>query len=102
MRPTTTSGNSDLDPSFFGYPVTFTATVTAASGTPTGTVTFVDTTTATMLGTVRDRYSHASVKSRALAAGKNPIQANNNTEPCVANITDTALTTLNFSPYTTT
>ncbi|HLU08507.1 MAG TPA: Ig-like domain repeat protein, partial [Oceanobacillus sp.] len=37
---TTTTLTSSLNPSNFGEAVTFTATVTSASGTPTGTVTF--------------------------------------------------------------
>src|SRR5262249_1360145 len=48
-----TTLTSSLNPSLFGQPVTFTATVTAvapATGTPTGTVTFRDGTTS--LGTV--------------------------------------------------
>jgi hypothetical protein len=37
---TTTAVTSSNNPSTFGQSVTFTATVTTASGTPTGTVTF--------------------------------------------------------------
>lgn len=38
--PTTTSLTSSANPSVVGQPVTYTASVTAASGTPTGTVVF--------------------------------------------------------------
>ena len=38
--PSTTTVTSSQNPSDFGQPVTFTATVTGSSGTPTGTVTF--------------------------------------------------------------
>jgi hypothetical protein len=50
---TSTTLTSSPNPSAVGQPVTFTATVkvVSGSGTPTGTVTFKDTTTATVLGT---------------------------------------------------
>ena len=44
--------NSSLNPSAIGQSVTFTATVTSASGTPTGTVTFFDGTTSLGIGTI--------------------------------------------------
>lgn len=47
---TTTTLTSSLNPSTYGQPVTFTATVTATSGTPTGSVSFSD--GATQLATV--------------------------------------------------
>jgi hypothetical protein len=40
LTPTTTVLTSDINPSTFGQNVTFTATVSAATGTPTGTVQF--------------------------------------------------------------
>src|ERR1700704_1681546 len=39
--PTSTAIASNFNPSVFSQPVTFTATVTSGSGTPTGTVNFV-------------------------------------------------------------
>jgi hypothetical protein len=42
VLPTTTALASSANPSLVGQPVTFTATVTASSGTPAGTVTFND------------------------------------------------------------
>src|SRR5688500_19660299 len=98
MRPTTTSGNSDLDPSFFGYPVTFTATVTAASGTPTGTVTFVDTTTATMLGTVSLLAGQASFTTSSLAFGSHSILATYNPDPGFATSSGTVIQLVNLRP----
>src|SRR6202030_3723976 len=50
LTATATSVVSSLNPSTFGQSVTFTATVSSAAGTPTGTVTFND--GATALGTV--------------------------------------------------
>ncbi|HEV2186445.1 MAG TPA: Ig-like domain repeat protein [Stellaceae bacterium] len=41
-QPTTTALASNPNPSVHNQPVTFTATVTSGSGTPTGTVTFLD------------------------------------------------------------
>jgi autotransporter-associated beta strand protein len=49
MPGSTTTLTSSLNPAYYGSSVTFTAMVTAASGTPTGTVTFKD--GATVLGT---------------------------------------------------
>jgi titin len=51
--PTSTLLTSSANPSVFGQPVTFTATVSSSFGTPTGSVDFVDTTTNTDLGTRR-------------------------------------------------
>jgi hypothetical protein len=42
LAPTTTSVTSSQNPSLFGQSVTFTATVTAQAGSPTGTVQFMD------------------------------------------------------------
>jgi hypothetical protein len=42
LTPTTTTLGSSANPSVFGQPVTFTATVTGAGGTPTGNVTLKD------------------------------------------------------------
>jgi len=49
---TTTALSTDGSPSVFGDTVTFTADVTSAGGTPTGSVDFEDTTTSTDLGSV--------------------------------------------------
>ncbi|CAN5507343.1 hypothetical protein BH10PLA2_BH10PLA2_04690 [soil metagenome] len=73
---------SSLNPAAAGVPVTFTATVAASApgaGTPTGTVTFVDTTTGTTLGNVTlDGTGKATVTTSALAAGTHVIVATYN------------------------
>ncbi len=48
--PTSTAVVSSQTPAVYGTPVTFAATVTAASGIPTGSVDFLDVTTGTHLG----------------------------------------------------
>jgi hypothetical protein len=65
---------SSIKPSTYGQQVTFTSTVTSTSGTPTGTVTFLD--GATKLGTaVALANGSASLTSGALAAGSHSIVA---------------------------
>jgi hypothetical protein len=76
---TTTAVTSSANPSVYGQPVTFTATVSAnapGSRTPTGSVDFVDTTTGTDLGTVTLSSSGtASVTVANLAVGSHVIVA---------------------------
>ena len=76
---TSTRLDSSLNPSFVGDLVTFTATVTAnapSTLTPTGSVTFVDTTTWTMLGSGNlDGAGKFEVTTSALAVGTHTIQA---------------------------
>jgi sugar lactone lactonase YvrE len=75
---TTTTLNSDHPGgSIYGQPVTFTANVTAPSGTPTGSVDFFDTTTNTDLGTVALPAAAPTFDANAdfeagWAAGTNP------------------------------
>ena len=64
---------SSVNPSNVGQPVTFTATVTSSSGTPTGTVTFKD--GATVIGTVSLSAGVATFTTAALAAGTHTITA---------------------------
>ena len=71
---TTTTVVSNLNPSVFGQNVTFTANVTAGSGTPTGSVSFFD--GATPLGTVPLSGGTASLSTSALAVGSHNITAN--------------------------
>jgi autotransporter-associated beta strand protein len=52
LNTTTTTLTSNVNPSTFGQPVTFTATVTSSGGTPTGTVNFLDGTTIIGSGTL--------------------------------------------------
>jgi hypothetical protein len=70
----TTAISSSIDPSTFGQSVTFTATVTGAGGTPTGTVTFKDGTTT--LGTAAVNGSgQAAFPTTALTTGGHAITA---------------------------
>ncbi|QJW95101.1 beta strand repeat-containing protein [Frigoriglobus tundricola] len=60
----------------YGTPVTFTAEVTGADVTPTGTITFVDTTTGAALGTVGlDGTGTAQLTTTAVPGGTNTIRA---------------------------
>ncbi|MBY0523747.1 MAG: FG-GAP-like repeat-containing protein [Gemmataceae bacterium] len=72
-----TSLSASDNPSVFGQPITFTATVLAdnpADGTPTGTVTFAD--GVTTLDTVPlDQTGTAVLTTSALTAGSHPITA---------------------------
>jgi Bacterial Ig-like domain (group 3)/Autotransporter beta-domain len=71
--PSTTSLVSSQNPSILGKPVTFTATVTSAAGTPGGTVAFYD--GATLLGTGTLASSVATFTTSTLAVGAHPISA---------------------------
>ena len=73
LAATTTSLISSLNPSNAGQSVTFTATVSSGSGTPTGTVTFKDGTTA--LGTVALSAGQAQLSISTLGAGSHSITA---------------------------
>jgi Bacterial Ig-like domain (group 3)/Fibronectin type III domain len=64
---------SSVNPSISGQSVTFTATVTAAAGTPTGTVTFSD--GSTVLGTGTLSSGKATYTTNALSVGSHPITA---------------------------
>jgi hypothetical protein len=70
---TATSLGSSLNPSTYGQLVTFAATVTSGSGTPTGSVIFYDGTTA--IGSVTLSNGSASFSSSSLPAGSNSITA---------------------------
>jgi hypothetical protein len=65
---------SSMDPSTYGQQVTFTSTVTSASGTPTGTVTFLDGATKLAIPVTLANGS-ASLTFAALAAGIHSIVA---------------------------
>lgn len=70
---TTTTLTSSLNPSAYGEPVTFTATVTAqGSGAPTGTVTFSE--NGMTLGTVTLNASGQATFTTNSAAQGNPLQ----------------------------
>jgi hypothetical protein len=66
--------SASSNPAFLGTPVTLTATVSVASGTPTGMVTFKD--GATSLGAVPlDPSGHASMVANSLGSGMHPMTA---------------------------
>ena len=71
--PTTTTLASSLNPSLFGQEVTFTAQVSSASGTPTGTVIFSD--GSTQLGSATLVNGSASLSTSLLTAGLHAITA---------------------------
>ena len=73
----TTALSSDNNPSTFGASVTFTATVTSfgRSSTPTGKVTFHDTTAGTTLGTAFLSGGIASYATSSLSIGTHGITA---------------------------
>jgi hypothetical protein len=70
---TTTTLASSLNPSIYGQSVTFTATVKASSGTPTGTVTFKNGTAT--LGSVAPSAGVANYTTATLAVGTNSVTA---------------------------
>jgi hypothetical protein len=70
---TTTALSSSASVSIYGQPVTFTATVSSAGGTPTGTVTFLDGTAT--LGTGRLNAGVAMFTTGLLGGGAHSITA---------------------------
>jgi sugar lactone lactonase YvrE len=71
---TTTALTSDRSPSFPGNSVTFTATVTSTTGTPTGTVQFTENTTV-MANSTLNALGVATFSTAALADGAHTIVA---------------------------
>ncbi|RPE37315.1 YVTN family beta-propeller protein [Streptomyces sp. Ag109_O5-1] len=71
--PTTTTLTSAPDPSAFGEAKVLTATVTSSTGTPDGTVTFLD--GATPLGTVTLAGGVATLTTSSLAVGSHSLTA---------------------------
>ncbi len=69
---TKTSAVSSLNPSVFGQTVTFTATVTSGSGTPSGTVEFFDGSALLGTGTLTNG---STTNSQSLGAGSHSIVA---------------------------
>ena len=69
--PTTVALTSSANPSVLAASVTFTATVTGTSGTPTGTVTFLDGATTLGTGTIAGWIGHPD--HLALTAGTHTI-----------------------------
>jgi hypothetical protein len=70
---TSTTLTSSQNPSNIGQAVTFTATATSNSGTPTGSITFKD--GGTTIGTVALAGGSAAFTTSALTAGNHPITA---------------------------
>ena len=70
---TTTSVTSSADPSFVGQAVTFTATVSAPAGSPTGTVSFYA--DGALLGVVTLNNGAAAFTTSGLSAGEHAITA---------------------------
>ena len=99
---TTTSVSSALNPSTFGQSVMFTATVSTSSGTPTGSVTFFDGSTA--LGTSGLNASGvASLSTATLSAGAHSITAQYGGDSTFGGSTSPALSqTVNKANTTTT
>ena len=78
---TTTAVTSSLNPSGFGQPVTFTATVTSAGGTPAGSATFIEggtcaaPTTTLQAATALDGTGKVTLTTSTLAAGSHTVAA---------------------------
>ena len=87
---------SSLDPTTVGQPVTFTATISGAVGTPTGTVTFLD--GATPLGAkALDGGNEAELTTSAVSCGTRTIHANYGGSATYATSTDSLVQTV-FNP----
>ena len=86
---TSTALGSSANPSIWGQNVTFTATVTSGTGTPTGTVTFKD--GATVLGSSALSSGQASLSTSTLATGGHSITATYNGDSTHASSTSAAL-----------
>ena len=74
MADTTITVTSDANPSILGQSVTFTAAVASGAGTPTGTVTFYDSTTIIGTGTLDDT-GQARFTASSLSGGSHTITA---------------------------
>jgi hypothetical protein len=102
VSATSTALTSSANPSVFGQLVTFTATVTPASGsgTPTGTVSFND--GALTLATATLSSGQASFATSLLSVGSHSITAVYNGDSNFTGSTSVALTqTVNMAPTTT-
>jgi hypothetical protein len=112
LSPTTTALASSLNPSIYGQSLTFTATVSAASGgTPTGSVDFLDQTTGQDLGSValqpNGGLGQASIVVSGLTAGSHTIVATytsnnvvlfeNSTSSALVELVNPATPTVNVS-----
>ena len=87
---TSTQLTATPKPSTLGAPVTFTATVASASGTPTGTVTFADGATVLGIGTVTG--GQASISTAGLAVGDHVVTASYSGDTAFGSSSSAALT----------
>jgi putative cell wall-binding protein len=100
---TTTTVDAAPSPSVFGQPVTVTATVESADGMPTGSVTFTETTTDTVLGTgPLDDGGAAELTIDSLPVGTHTIEATYSGDDNFNPSTGTALHTTEGASTTTT
>ncbi|MDE2242896.1 MAG: Ig-like domain repeat protein [Bradyrhizobium sp.] len=90
QRTVTVSLSSSLNPSIAGQPVTFAATVTSSSGTPSGTVSFRD--GATVLATTNLASGATALTTSSLVSGTHSITAAYNGDANYAAATSAALT----------
>jgi Bacterial Ig-like domain (group 3) len=100
---TNTMVASNQSPAFVGASVTFSATVTSsASGTPTGTVTFLDNGASIGTGTLTSS-AMATFTTSSLAVGSHPITAQYGGDPNFASSTSNPITQIiNLKPSATT
>lgn len=98
---TTTTLTSSANPSTVGQSVTFTSTVTSASGTPTGSVSFEDGSTVLQTVTLNSSAT-ATYATTALAAGSHSITAVYSGDTLNAISTSSALTQVVQQATTTT
>jgi len=103
-RATVTDLTTSGSPTVIGQPVTFTATVTPAlpGATPTGSITFVDITTGTTLGTVNLTSGVATLAVSSLTLGAHTITATYNSGPGFATSGDSAVHQVNAANTTVT
>jgi hypothetical protein len=101
LASTATTLGSSPNPSTYGVSVTFTATVSSGTGTPTGSVTFKD--GATTLGTSPLNGGQATLSTSSLAGGAHSITASFSGDSSHASSTSTSLMqTVNQAGTTTT
>ena len=89
-NPTTTTLSTAPNPSVYGEAVTFTATVTSSSGTPTGTVNLLNGSTVVGTGTLAGGMT--SIRVSSLPAGADSITAKYLGSTTFASSTSTPLT----------
>ena len=91
VASSTSLPSSSANPAVFGQPISFTATVTSPSGTPSGVVTFTD--GSTTLGTATlDAFGQATFSTSMLALGSHMIRAAFNGNGNFTSSTSTVLT----------